>query len=133
MPRFLLLAGLLGVTVACAAANEMAANDPAPTHYVMAAAAPLEPACDIDVTRISGGVRLEALAPEFSAAPEPLEYRFTVTKSDRAGSSDIVQGGEVVEPLLGSVDLSLDRGATYRARLTLSDSEGQVCATEVQS
>lgn len=132
MSRLLLIAGLLGATVACAAANEMAA-EPAPTHYVMAAAAPFEPACDIEVTRIDGGVRLEAFAPEFRASPEPLEYRFTVTKRDRAGSSDIVQGGEVVEPLLSSVDLSLDRGAGYRARLTLRDGDGQVCATEVRS
>lgn len=132
MKRFLLLAGLIGVTVACAAANEMA-PDPVPTNYVVAASAPLEPACDIEVTRISGGVRLEAMATDFDLSSEPLDYRFTVTKSDRAGSSDIVQGGEVVEPELGSVDLSLDRGARFRARLTISDAEGQLCATEVQS
>lgn len=132
MPRLLLIAGLLGATVACAAAGEMAA-EPAPTHYVMAAAEPIEPACDIEVTRINGGVRLAALAPEFEASPEPLEYRFVVTKRDRDGSSDIVQGGEVVEPMLGSVDLGLARGASYHARLTLRDGDGPVCATEIQS
>ncbi|HYD87566.1 MAG TPA: curli-like amyloid fiber formation chaperone CsgH [Vitreimonas sp.] len=146
MSRHAMLAALLLSVAACAAASEppetaaeldapAIAYEPAesggaaPAYRTM----PAELGCEIDVTRISGGVRLEARAINYSIASDSLEYDFVVTKSGAAGSSDIVQGGEVTEEAVGEVELSLERGARYRARLTLSDTEGEVCTTRVRS
>lgn len=86
--------------------------------------------CTIDVTRTRHGVRFEALARSFE--PASGEYEFVLTKDDRGGSSDIVQGGAYRlaagdESTLGSSELSLERGGRYRARLVLWDGDREVC------
>lgn len=148
MSRIAMISALLIGAAACAAASEPAETpaplqapalvetaapvaalyEAAPAHYASAA-----PACAIDVTRINGGVRLEARAFDLADARGVLDYHFVVTKQGAAGSSDIVQGGEVSEEHVGSVDLSMERGARYRAQLTLSDADGEVCSTQVRS
>jgi|GEM_PF-2646063 len=149
MSRKPMLLALLVSVAACAAASEPP-EAPAPLEApaLVESTAPVvavydaepaaayraqQPACAIDVTRINGGVRLEARAFDLADAPPALEYDFVVTKQGGAGSSDIVQAGEVSEEELGSVDLSLERGARYRARLTLSDADGEICTTQVRS
>ena len=86
--------------------------------------------CTIDVTRTRHGLRFEALARSF--APASGEYELVLTKHDRGGSSDIVQGGAYRlaagdENLLGSSEFSLERGGRYRARLVLWDGDREVC------
>lgn len=86
--------------------------------------------CTIDVARTREGLRFDALAR--SRAPASGEYELVITKTDRGGSSDIVQGGGFRlgagdESLLGSSELSLERGGRYRARLVLWDGHGEVC------
>lgn len=116
-----------------AAAPAPVASYAAPAHAQPAASAPSRISCDIDVHRTRNGLRLEATAYGAERANDVVEYEFLVRKMDAAGSSDIVQAGEVSEPVLGEVELSLERGARYRAELTLRDSEGEVCATEISS
>jgi hypothetical protein len=136
---------------ACAAASEPMPEAAAPelsaaalVEQLEAAPAPAEPAqqavylasgveCEIYRARTLHGLRLEAMAIGFEASPEPLDYEFIVTKQGPGGSSDIMQAGEVSEGGLGSVDLSLERGDRFHATLTLSDSEGEVCAAELSS
>ncbi len=86
--------------------------------------------CTIDVTRTRHGVRFDALARSFE--PASGEYEFVLTKDDRGGSSDIVQGGVYRlsagdESMLGSSELSVERGGRYRARLVLWDGGVEVC------
>jgi len=161
MLRLLTPLALLGV-VACAAAADPApesvaqdfvapveatelaggpepAAAPAPVAAYVAAAqaepalAPSRISCDIDVHRTRNGLRLEATAYGAERVNDVVEYEFLVRKIDAAGSSDIIQAGEVSEPVLGEVELSLERGARYRAELTLRDSDGEVCSTEIAS
>lgn len=92
--------------------------------------------CTIDVSRTSHGLRFEALARSRASAYG--DYELVITKRDRGGSSDIVQGGAFDlrpgrEAVLGSSELSLERGGRYRARLTLWDDDGQVCRSERRS
>ncbi|MBC7770490.1 MAG: hypothetical protein H7124_17045 [Phycisphaerales bacterium] len=135
MSRFAILAALFMSAAACAAASEPPAAPASNDAPEIAAYAPAAHglSCEIDVTRINGGVRLEAQAFDLASGPGTLEYDFVVTKYGAAGSSDIVQGGEVSAQTLGEVELSLERGARYRARLTLSDADGEVCTQEVRS
>lgn len=130
MSRLLMVLAMVTASVACAAASE-----PRDTAMLTPASAPAV-SCDIEATRISGGVRLEAFAHLADASFDLMDYEFVITKHGAGGSSDIMQGGELTneaEQSLGAVDLSLERGARYRAELTLRDSEGEVCATEIRS
>ncbi len=86
--------------------------------------------CTIDVARTHHGLRFDALARSRTRASG--EYELVITKSGRGGSADIVQGGAFQlgageENLLGSSELSLDRGGRYRARLVLWDGDRVVC------
>lgn len=116
---------------AAAGAYSAEAATPTPTH---ASAAPI--ACAIRTVRTANGMRFDAVAD--GLAPISGEYEFVLTKIDAAGSSDIVQGGEFnlasgQRELLGSAELSLERGARYRARLVLSDGGGELCRSTRRS
>lgn len=92
--------------------------------------------CTIEVTRTRHGLRFEALARSHGRASG--EYELVLTKDDRGGSSDIVQGGPFRlgagdESTLGSSELSLERGGRYRARLALWGADGVVCRSERRS
>lgn len=115
------------VALAAASACTAAAQ---PNEHRSAHAGVRRAECTIDVTRTRHGVRFEALARSF--APASGEYELVLTKLDRGGSSDIVQGGAYRlaagdENLLGSSELSLERGGRYRARLVLWDGDREVC------
>ena len=116
--------------VACASASEPAAATPAAE---IAADASSAVSCEIYRAHTLRGLRLEARAAGFEDAPGVIDYEFIVTKTDSNGSSDIVQAGEVSEPMLGSVDLNVERGARYRATLSLHDRNREVCAAEFRS
>jgi hypothetical protein len=130
MNKFLTtLAALAAVSACTAAAQTGPHNKP-----IAAAATAIE--CTIRTTPTRHGMRFEALARGFETAYG--EYEFVLTKDDRGGSSDIVQGGGFDlapggEQQLGSAELSLERGARYRARLVLSDDEGELCRSERHS
>lgn len=118
---------------AVAAHSAEAAPQATPTP-VQASAAPIE--CTIRTVRTANGMRFDALADGFARISG--DYEFVLTKIDAAGSSDIVQGGEFnlrsgQRELLGSAELSLDRGARYRARLVLSDRGGELCRSTRRS
>lgn len=158
MRRLLVTTALFGIIAACAAASEPAtpaaisaetvvvetaelagAIDAAPSAYAPAPAAGYLPAsyadnisCDIDVRHTRGGVSLEAQAFGFDSR-DALEYDFVVTKSGPGGDLDIQQGGEISEPSLGAVELNMASRDRYRARLVVSDAQGEVCRTEVRS
>jgi len=104
----------------------------APTRVALAEAV----RCDIRTRRTARGVELEARAR--ANAPAFGEYEFVITKHDRGGSSDIVQGGAFdlaagQSQSLGLSEISVERGGRYRARLVLSDSDGVICREEVRS
>ena len=143
MLRLVIPLALMSV-VACAAASEpapaaaatLAAAERAPTaaratEIAADAASPVS--CEIYRARTLRGLRLEARAAGFEEAPGAIDYEFIVTKTDSNGSSDIVQVGEVSEPMLGSVDLNVERGARYRATLSLRNNNREVCAAEFRS
>lgn len=86
--------------------------------------------CDIVVERTSNGVLLTAVADVPRRADG--EYSFIITKSGKGGSSDINQGGPLdgargghVE--LGAAEVSLERGASYRATLKLTSDGREIC------
>jgi hypothetical protein len=86
--------------------------------------------CDIVVDRTRNGVMLTAVANLPRGADG--EYSFVITKSGRGGSSDINQGGPIdsasrgrVE--LGAAEVSLERGASYRATLKLTSDGREIC------
>lgn len=154
MTRLVMIAALLGLTVACAAASEPSAATPPPAEPAAMEAAPALPpgasapevqlaqydapaphygapvSCAIERVPTLRGVRLEARADGFDPA-DLLEYEFVVTRRGSGGSSDIMQSGEVSEPMLGAVDF--DAGGRWRAELILRDAEGEVCAAELNS
>lgn len=148
MSRLLLLTAAAVAMMACTAAAP-ANENPTP----IAVAAPIEPAtplaasaptlasadaqsawCDVRVTPTRHGAQFEALA----RGETPASYELVITKRDGGGSSDIVQSGDVDlaggdTQSLGGAEISLERGARYRATLTLSDADGEICSTEVRS
>ena len=86
--------------------------------------------CEIIVDRTSHGVRV---TPVFNAASAMNgDYRLVITKSGPSGSSDISQGGPLDARRgdrlsLSASEFSLERGATFRAVLTLSDGGREIC------
>lgn len=132
MFKSLLLTTMLGATMACAAA---AHPDSGAKQMSSRYDAPVS--CEITETRTRHGLRLEATA--FSdGAPLYGEYEFVMTKRDSGGSSDMVQGGEFDFSAsdrqdLGVVEVSLERGARYSARLILRDADGLVCEAETRT
>jgi hypothetical protein len=92
--------------------------------------------CEVAVKRTRNGVMLTALAdPDRSMSGH---YSFIITKSGGGNSSDIEQGGPfktarpgVIE--LSSSEISMERGAGYRATLTLTSNGREVCRRTVRS
>jgi hypothetical protein len=92
--------------------------------------------CDIIVRRTPNGVLLKAVAN--LSRPTAGDYSFVITKSGGGGSSDINQGGELESYAgrheLGSSEVSLGRGASYRATLKLISPSGrEICRRVVRS
>lgn len=92
-------------------------------------------ACDVLTTPTRHGVRFEAIA--FSPGEAFGEYEFVISKRDRGGVSDIVQGGEFSllageSQALGEAEFSIERGGAYEARLTLRDADGLACEAEAR-
>lgn len=130
MKKFLVTAAALIAASACTAVAQTSDRH----HGHQSATADV--VCAIRMTPTRYGMRFEALAEGF--APARGEYEFILTKDDRDGSSDIVQGGDFDlldgdREVLGSAELSLERGAHYRARLVLSDDAGEICRSERRS
>lgn len=93
--------------------------------------------CDILVRRTSNGVELKAIA-NLSRSAEG-DYSFVITKSGGGGSSDINQGGPFEGKAgervnLGASEISMGRGASYRAALILTSASGrELCRRAVRS
>lgn len=154
--RMLLIASLAAISACTAAASPPAlsgaaepqlaapeapsaalvAQDAAPEAVVAAsyeAPPPASVQCDVRAIRTSHGIRFEASAESHRGASG--EYELIITKRDRGGSSDIVQGGEYDlgagdEQSLGNAEVSLERGGSYEARLVLRDADGVACRAE---
>jgi hypothetical protein len=93
-------------------------------------------ACDVRVERSAHGVLLRGVA--HARVAEYGDFSFVVTKSGRGGSSDISQGGAYAltpgaETVLGSADLSMERGASWRAVIVLEKSGVEICRRDVRS
>ncbi len=127
---FTTLAALITAS-ACAAAAQT--SEP---YQTSAYEPPAATECVIDASRTRHGMRFEARAHAFQ--PVSGEYEFVLTKRDAGGSSDIVQGGAFAiaagdGEVLGGAELSLERGAHYRARLVLWGADGEICRDERRS
>jgi len=110
------------------------AEAPAPVHL-----APPPPAvvrqvesltCDIAVVKTSHGVRITPIVRANRSLSG--EYSIVITKNGGGGSSDISQGGPFdaargVKQELGSSEISLERGASFRAVLKVRADGREVC------
>ena len=143
MMRLMTLSALALVTACAAQARTEAPTEspPSATPLVVAEAARIAPkasvasavACDILATRTAHGLRLEAIAHADRSVHGA--YDFVITAQGSGGSSDVTQGGPF--------DLAAGRSATvgvaeisrgrYRAVLTLSDADGELCRLERRS
>lgn len=99
-------------------------------------AASADTECAIFIAHTRYGARFDVRAR--SRAPASGEYEFILTKNDADGVADIVQGGAFDlsaedDILLGSSELSLERGSRYHARLRLWDAHGDLCRAERRS
>lgn len=133
------------VSSASAASSVIAAQAPIPAQAPIQASvqAQVQPVtydasvwCDIRITRTRDGLRFTPVAE--ANAYHDVSYRFTLTRIDANGSSDVEQGGDVsLAPYervtLSSNELSIDRGGRYRARLVIEDDYGVVCRQEARS
>lgn len=86
--------------------------------------------CDILVARTAHGVRITPVVHAHGTTHG--EYSLVVTKTGASGSSDISQGGpfdaargERVK--LSASEFSLERGARFRAVLTITEDGRQIC------
>jgi hypothetical protein len=86
--------------------------------------------CVIDVDRTANGIRITPVVK--SGRSLAGEYSLVITKSGASGSSDISQGGpfaaargERIE--LGSSEISLERGAKFRAVLKVRADGREIC------
>lgn len=86
--------------------------------------------CEILVARTSSGVRITPVVRAHGSTHG--EYSLVVTKTGASGSSDISQGGpfdaahgERVK--LSASEFSLERGARFRAVLTITEDGRQIC------
>lgn len=145
--------GALAVALLSACAVEAAPSRPALPSQTMAAPAAVAPPisppasaqavthapavwCDIRITRTRDGLRFAPIAE--ADAYQDVSYRFTLTRIDANGSSDIEQGGDVsLAPhqrvTLSSSELSVDPGGRFRARLIVEDASGVLCREEARS
>lgn len=92
--------------------------------------------CAIAIARNPSGVRFTSAA-EADAVREVF-YRFTLTRIDAGGTSDLQQAGEATlmpdqRLVLSSSEVSLEQGGRYRAQLVLEDRNGVVCRREALS
>jgi len=92
--------------------------------------------CDVIVERTRNGVVLTAVADLDRSMSG--DYSFVITKSGGGNSSDIEQGGPFRSDRSGPIELSeseisLERGASYRATLTLTSKGREVCRRIVRS
>jgi hypothetical protein len=116
----LLLAPLaiVGTVAAAATANHLAATSQ-------------EVQCQIRATPTPGGIELATYAT--SETPASGSYRFTVSKNGGGSSSDVNQSGDFnarpgAHNMLGLVDLNIDRGTRYVAKLSLTwDGQATSC------
>lgn len=122
---------LAGAPEAPVAASQLAPPEALPVVAASQVAAP-RISCDVRTTRTAHGVRFDATAR--SNGPASGEYQLVITKRDRGGRSDIVQGGEYIldggSQSLGNAEISLERGGGYDARLVLRDADGVACRAE---
>lgn len=86
--------------------------------------------CDIAVVKTSHGVRITPVVRSDRSLSG--EYSIVITKSGGGGSSDISQGGPFdaargVKQALGSSEISLERGASFRAVLKVRAGGHEVC------
>ncbi len=129
------------VSSASASSSVIAAQAPIPAQAL--AQAQVQPVtydasvwCDIRVARTRDGLRFTPVAE--ANAYHDVSYRFTLTRIDANGSSDVEQGGDVsLAPYervtLSSNELSIERGGRYRARRVIEDEDGVVCRQEARS
>lgn len=99
-----------------------------PARYEQAAYAAIT--CDVRSRRTANGIVIQARA--FADRDINGEYDLLITKTDRAGSSEISSGGALSltagsAATLGENEFSIERGARVRAVLTLRDSSGELC------
>ncbi|HOZ28819.1 MAG TPA: curli-like amyloid fiber formation chaperone CsgH [Hyphomonadaceae bacterium] len=86
--------------------------------------------CDISVVKTSHGVRITPVVRSDRSLSG--EYSMVITKKGGGGSSDISQGGPFdaargVSQELGSSEISLERGASFRAVLKVRAGGREVC------
>lgn len=86
--------------------------------------------CDISVVKTSHGVRITPVVRSNRSLSG--EYSIVITKNGGGGSSDISQGGPFdaargVKQTLGSSEISLERGASFRAVLKVRAGGREVC------
>ncbi len=86
--------------------------------------------CDIAVVKTSRGVRITPIVRSDRSLSG--EYSIVITKSGAGGSSDISQGGPFdaargVRQTLGASEISLERGASFRAVLKVRAGGREVC------
>ncbi len=153
MSKFSLLAmAAIAALTACSAAARTEADSTdslsaAPVMPAAIAPEPLAPAsarveparhashndavtCEVRSRRTANGLLIQARA--FADRDISGEYDLVITKSGRAGSSDISQSGALdlaagSSALLGENEISVEHGARVRATLTLRDDSGQLC------
>ena len=85
--------------------------------------------CELQASRVAGGVVLRGVATASIAASG--SYSLSVSKDGDSGSADVSQGGRFALPqggasTLSEINLSLERGASYAAVLTLTWRGGSV-------
>jgi hypothetical protein len=128
------IAAALVLVTACAVQTPPEMHTPAfvPGELVKGkAAAPAALAeCRIRETPTAKGFRLEAVVEAGDAVYG--DYEFTVTAKGSAGSSDLSQAGPISlaagkHATVGSAEFS---GRRYRALLSLTDAEGELCSAE---
>jgi hypothetical protein len=92
----------------------------APVSQVQAQAS-AEVECEIRTRTTSGGVELEGVVA--SETPISGSYEFDVRKAGTAGTSNSAQSGDFEmqsgEEVIGHVGLSLEQGASYKAKLVV--------------
>ena len=86
--------------------------------------------CDIKVVKTSHGVRITPVVRSDRSLSG--EYSIIITKTGGGGSSDISQGGPFeatrgVKQDLGSSEILMERGASFRAILKVRAGGHEVC------